>query len=294
MRRSAARATLPALALLALVGVVTVAAGGSTGTRSGETQTPAGVLFDTIFSLVLVGMLASAALLVYALAHRGSRGYPRTSGHLASLAMLAALAFLLANLHASGSILSQSDEGEQAPVIGGATNTSKNRAEQRSAPEFPWLPVTVTFALTATGVAAMLLAERRRRPREDAPETVGGTVVGVLEDTLDDLYAEADPRRAVIAAYARLERALAAQGLPRHAPETHEEYLARILGQLDVGTRSIRRLTDLFMQAKFSQHAVDIAMREEAIVLLALVRDELRAAEEGRTELGAPLTAGHE
>ena len=35
----------------------------------------------------------------------------------------------------------------------------------------------------------------------------------VLDETLDDLRAETDPRRAVIAAYARMERALAAFGL---------------------------------------------------------------------------------
>ena len=47
----------------------------------------------------------------------------------------------------------------------------------------------------------------------------------MLDETLDDLRAEADPRRAIIAAYARLERVLAANGVPRTA-ETSDEYLA--------------------------------------------------------------------
>ena len=47
----------------------------------------------------------------------------------------------------------------------------------------------------------------------------------VLEETIDDLRAEADPRRAVIAAYARMERALAAAGLPRSPAEAPDEYL---------------------------------------------------------------------
>ena len=57
----------------------------------------------------------------------------------------------------------------------------------------------------------------------------------VVEETLDDLRAERDPRKAVIAAYARLERALAAYGLPRRPSEAPEEYVARILGDLESG-----------------------------------------------------------
>jgi hypothetical protein len=79
----------------------------------------------------------------------------------------------------------------------------------------------------------------------------------VREDTLDDLRAEQDPRRAIIAAYARLERVLAAFGL---------------------------RLTDLFTRAKFSLHEVDAGMKHEAIEALTIARDELLAAEERRRE----------
>ena len=59
----------------------------------------------------------------------------------------------------------------------------------------------------------------------------------VLEETLDDLRAEQDPRRAVIAAYARMERALAAYGLPRNPSEAPDEYLQRIFADLEVSRR---------------------------------------------------------
>ena len=117
------------------------------------------------------------------------------------------------------------------------------------------------------------------------------TLANVLDETLDDLRAEADPRRAVIAAYARLERALATQGFARRPSETPEELLSRVLGRLEVSDESIRRLTDLFERAKFSQHDVDSAMKDEAIAALQQVRDELRAAEERRAEL-APRPSG--
>ena len=77
---------------------------------------------------------------------------------------------------------------------------------------------------------------------------------------------------------------LAAHGLAKHDPETPEEYFARILPDLEVDARSIRSLTDLFTWAKFSQHEVDLGMKEEAIEALTTVRDDLRAAEYARTE----------
>jgi hypothetical protein len=144
--------------------------------------------------------------------------------------------------------------------------------------EFAWIPVIVVVILAAVGFAAAYASRQRRRGRWAAEEAVTESLVEMLEDTLDDLRAEVDPRKAVIAAYARLERTLAAHGSARKAAETPEEYLARILPRLAIERRSIRRLTDLFTRAKFSQHDVDAGMKEEAIDALAQVRDELRAA----------------
>ena len=95
-------------------------------------------------------------------------------------------------------------------------------------------------------------ADRPRPPRRRdrnlgaSPTAHGGGALGpleesllpaladVLDETLDDLRAERDPRRAVIAAYARMERALAAYGFPRDAAEAPDEYLERILADLEV------------------------------------------------------------
>ena len=79
----------------------------------------------------------------------------------------------------------------------------------------------------------------------------------MLDDTLDDLRAEADPRRAVIAAYARLERVLAANGVARRTSETPDEYLVRVLGDLELRAGCDRTPDELFEQAKFSHHEVD-------------------------------------
>jgi hypothetical protein len=99
-----------------------------------------------------------------------------------------------------------------------------------------------------------------------------------VEGTLDDLRREADPRRAVIAAYAQMETALARHGLPRERSEAPFEYLARMLRELRVRAASALALTELFERARFSDHVIDAAMKNEAIDALVAVRDDLRPA----------------
>ena len=101
-----------------------------------------------------------------------------------------------------------------------------------------------------------------------------------LDESLDDLRNDPDLRRAIVAAYARMEAALARAGLPRRPAEAPFEYLERALGTLDTSAESVRRLTALFEWAKFSHHEPDPAMRDEAVDALVAVRDELRAPTE--------------
>jgi hypothetical protein len=135
------------------------------------------------------------------------------------------------------------------------------------------------------GIAAAVVARRRRSSGELAaplePELEPSAAVGVataLDESLDDLRRERDVRRAVIAAYARMERALAAAGLPRRPAEAPFEYLERALRALAAGAPSIRRLTELFERAKFSHHPLGSDAKDEAIAALTAVRDEVRAA----------------
>jgi Domain of unknown function (DUF4129) len=71
---------------------------------------------------------------------------------------------------------------------------------------------------------------------------------------------------------------LAIHGLPRAPHEAPLEYLARVLRELNVRAEAAHALTELFERAKFSQHEIDVAMKEEAISALARVRDDLEAA----------------
>ena len=270
----------PALVVLALVGVVAVAATGSSSEGSGSSTPPSDVLLDILFSLVIVLLLAWVAVSLVALAgwREAEWTAPRRRNDLRAIATLVAFGFALA-LYIRERGWHLAFDPQQTPL---------DRGEGGAAPpgldagpgagyqfEFAWLPVAIVLALAAGGVAAFVLAARRSA-RTNARAELAVELADTLDVTIDDLRAEADPRRAVIAAYARLERVLAAHGEPRRESDTPEEHLARVLGRLDVDRRATRRLVDLFVRAEFSPHVVDAAMKDEAIDALVRVRDELR------------------
>ena len=123
-----------------------------------------------------------------------------------------------------------------------------------------------------------------------ARERPNDALVAAVDDSLEDLANEQDPRRAVIKAYDRMERALAANGAARDRAETPVEYLRRALGAVQASQASIRRLTDLFEQARFSRHTIDGEMKLEAIGALTALRAELDGAAE-RTGGGVTRSA---
>ena len=138
-----------------------------------------------------------------------------------------------------------------------------------------WLLVLPLLVLLGLAVASFVLARRRRAPAPQADEPVAEAVVAVLDEALDDLGDERDPRGAVIAAYARMEDVLAEHGLGRRPAETPYEYLARVLTDLRASERSARRLTELFEWAKFSTHEVSERMRADAVGCLTRLRAEV-------------------
>ena len=99
-----------------------------------------------------------------------------------------------------------------------------------------------------------------------------------VDVSLAALEAEPDPRRAVIAAYAAMERALATAGLGRAGSEAPIEYLRRVLAASFGARDEITTITHLFQLAKFSHHAVDEPMRVDAIDALQRIRDRRVAA----------------
>jgi len=93
-----------------------------------------------------------------------------------------------------------------------------------------------------------------------------------------DLDARVDPREAVIACYVRMEAAFADAGSARDVTETPTELMARVLTEQHVPANDVRRLTDLFTEARFSAHPVDDDMRDAARRSLRNVAASLGAA----------------
>jgi hypothetical protein len=289
-------ALLTAVGVLAALGVVAIAARGSTPVGKGGSATPSGALTDILFTLYIVALVAGGILFLYLLVlHRHARkgGAGGTGQMIRNLASL--LLFMLVVGVVTRSFRERGGDLDielpPAPPPEGA-DPAQSAGQERT---FAWIPVLVTLGLLAAAVLGVWWSERarrgargeRRRPR------LADELVAALDESLDDLRAEPDPRRAVIAAYARLERVLAWHGLPRSPAEAPLEYLNRVLTELSVGARAATRLTDLFERAKFSQHAVGPEMKDEAIDALETVRDDLVAARErAEREREAALEAG--
>jgi len=263
-------------ALLVLAGIASHGRPLSGSRGSGPTAT----FFDYVFTSIVLFAVVVLGVLVYSLAsvRRGAAVPRRGRWHLlnsfAMLALSAAVAVLI--LHSKfEQRLRQLGQGlkpnaQQAGGVKPKQGTHVRNARLR------WDEVAVAAALLG-GAAALVLAGRRaRRPPKPWRFRSREAVSAALDFSLDDLRNEPDLRRAIIAAYARMERALAMAGVARKPSEAPFEYLARALRSLDTSGASVSRLTALFEWAKFSQHEPGPAMRDEAIEALAAVRDELR------------------
>ncbi len=127
-----------------------------------------------------------------------------------------------------------------------------------------------------------LIASQRKRSKLVREITATQELLAMLDETLDDLSNEADPRKAVIAAYARMEKILAGHGLGRRPSEAPLEYLQRVLTELRVSEEAVTKLTALFERAKFSEHEIGPEAKDEAIDALVELRDQLRVVNDPR------------
>ena len=92
---------------------------------------------------------------------------------------------------------------------------------------------------------------------------------------------------AIIACWLRLERAAAGAGTVRRAADTAEELTTRVLARHRVTPATLRRLADLYREARYSGHALGEAERDQARQALEQVRGELRGPSGGVRRVGA-------
>jgi len=232
---------------------------------------------------LVVGVIVFVAI-VYLLARERETLPTRRSKHrdIRQLVQLfvVVIALLVAGRYIWNALHPDRGRDGRNPASQTTANGSRRQEEPRARrpdARFRWEPL---IALGALGlVAAAAVAGTRARRREEVGDGgMADALASVLDDALADLRAERDLRRAIIAAYARMERLLAAHDVPRRPSEAPFEYLGRVLLELDTSANAVFELTALFERAKFSRHTVDEGMRDEAIAALAAVRDELRGS----------------
>ena len=143
-----------------------------------------------------------------------------------------------------------------------------------------WTVPALLFAVICADAALIAQAIPRRHGDDDpGAEPMRATLAMALDRSIDDLRAEPDPRRAVIAAYRRMESTLAAAGLPRRASEAPREYLERVLAAAELPATPPATLTRLFEHAKFGTGGIEPPAREQAFAALVALRAQLRGME---------------
>lgn len=161
----------------------------------------------------------------------------------------------------------------------------------------------VVVIIVAVALAAALVWWTRRRTLlvgEDGPDgqsaddELARHLAPIVAVAVQDLALEADPRRAVMQAYAGVEAALAAVGHPRGPAETPSEYLARILGPVELGVdpEPLVTLAQLHEVARFSHHPVTEGDRDRALAALSEARRQLTPAATGPGPALSPSEPG--
>jgi hypothetical protein len=275
------RLAVVALSLLVLLAVVAFASRSSFGHTSGAQPTPSYVSWAMSVFLIIFVALIPFAVYSYSVQMREFRSkqdksfqarVARSLMIILVLVIAGGVAMYLRSHHR------QLFRGLHLPGAATGNHHDKNHPGATYQPTFQYPVLWASLVLLAAVVGYLYWRHSRRETPErvEHEPTFAEDVAAGITDAIDDLEAEPDARRAVIAAYARMEAVFARHGMRRKESETPVEYLRRLLLELTSRTEAVRRLTDLFEQAKFSLHEIDGAMKQEAIDALRAIRDDLQ------------------
>lgn len=267
------------IAVTALLVVAGIASHGRP-LRPGLGVGPSATFFDYVATTSLLVAILVVAVFLYAVrTERAGRKQPRSRMNIVSLVLTIAASVVVAVAIANSKFEKRLRDAEQkaqitatphAPAADARATKGKNLRNAR----IRWDEVAVVLVLIG-GIGVYLYMTRDARRSLRPSQRRRDAVSRALDDSIDDLRNDPNIRRAIIAAYARMETALAQAGVPRAASEAPYEYLERSLVELDAGGDAARRLTDLFQRAKFSHHEPAESMRDEAIDALVAVRNDL-------------------
>ncbi len=177
-----------------------------------------------------------------------------------------------------------------APTTAPAQPAAPPPAPHESGDVFWYLLATTVF-IVLVWVAGVVVALRRHR-REPQPQPIAddaGSADGPAAPHSLAVAAERglaemgdlsrEPREAIIACYAAMEKALSnAPGAMPQDSDTPSEVLARAVEHHAIHAGTATELVDLFAEARFSPHVMNEEHREIAVRALQMVLAELKSA----------------
>jgi len=263
-----ARSTVRPAAYIAAGGLLVAV--GVAGTRaSGQLELEFRPWLPTDIALLEIGLLVAAALclpvLLLGMFFRRRARHDEAGGNLEWLRRLVVLAVLVASVVALRELLPNADQRDATVGADDLQSSSGGVATL-------WSGRTAVLAVVLAGTALGVLWWRahavrgRRHPtadfdvdRDRAAARAGRAVLDQHGD---------DPRAAVVGCYAAMEDELAAAGSARGRAETPLELLERAVAEGRLGPDPGRRLTELFLLARYSSApvaAADVAAARQAL-----------------------------
>src|SRR6476646_10686422 len=223
-----ARLAIVAVALLALLAVVAFASRSGLGHESQAKPTPGYV--DYAFTAFLIVFVLAIPVAAYGFLMQAREGTVQHKSF-RSRVIQNALTMLFFLHHAVIVIYIKRHHGKLFQVdtsgLKKASDAVKSRPKHVRAnyePQFEWTVFWIAMVGVLGGVVALIVAHRRRKRRTLVPlgrtADVAEELAVSMSDAIEDLEAEPDARRAVLAAYARMEAVLARNGLRRLPSET--------------------------------------------------------------------------
>jgi hypothetical protein len=281
------RLSLLGLGLLLLLSVVAFASRSGLGRHTHTAPSQGYVNYAVTAFLILFVLMIPVALYAFALRVRERAVAPRKSFQARMLAYgirfaaILLIAFVAYHLRHRVPHLLQQFNPWRTSSAAGAHGHGNGHTKPPTQAKFEWSVLWIALVVLASSAGYGYYRWRASKAAfvaREVPLAVSEDIAASIGDAIDDLEAEPDARRAVIAAYARMEAVLSRNGFTRAPSETAIEYLRRILLALTSRGDAVSRLTTLFEQAKFSQREIDSSMKQDAIGALRDIREGLAVA----------------
>ncbi len=133
----------------------------------------------------------------------------------------------------------------------------------------------VCIALVAILVYSKMKVYLDSKIVEEEEKDVKDMVSATLDRTVDDLYSGKDVRSTIIRCYQQMCIALEDTGITHAESMTPREFIQLSIKKLDVSRKTLREMTGMFEEARYSVHNIGEDMRQRALRDLNLLKKEL-------------------